>query len=216
MQDRRTKPSRIDPIAGLLKQRRTQPQAAFSADEIDELLGHFSALQKQIATQGDMIESLQSTSAADPVTGLANATTLRLEIERSLATATRYGRRHGLIKLIIDDFDGFDALGADVAVAALTHMARLMRQGIRATDIAARAHKAEFYVILNELKMLENAETRATELAAAVAQTPCVMGTHTLSMTITTGACLFGAEDTLAEIMARVAAAWGTSSPRNA
>lgn len=199
-----SKPVRLDPIRNLLTRRRAEPNAAYSADDVDELLKHYKTLQDKIHQQHDMIAALEQDRKSDPVTGLANRTTLVEEIERSLATAKRYGRSHALLKLVVDNFDGYNAMGADTAVAVLTHIARVLRQSIRTTDIAARPHGNEFCVILNELRALENAEMRAAEIARAVAASPCITPHHTLPVSVAVGAVLFGMDDSVDSIFSRV------------
>ncbi|MCP5405417.1 MAG: GGDEF domain-containing protein [Pseudomonadaceae bacterium] len=202
-----SKAPRIDPIRNLMTRRRAQPEAAYSAEEVDELLNYYKQLQEKVARQDEQIESLQKSSRADPVTGLANRVTLQEEVERSLATAKRYGRSHALLKLMVNDFEGYNAMGAETAVAVLTHISRVIRQGIRSTDIAARSHGAEFYVILNELRALDNAQMRAQEIAKAVASTPCITPGHTLYVGVTVGACLFSMDDTAESVFANANAA---------
>src|SRR5205085_2687120 len=113
--------------------------------DYDNLLTEFRNLQQLVREQSRLIATLQKESGADPLTGLANHNTLMAEIERSLATARRYGRRHALILLNIADFSNLSAqLGENATDALLHHLASLIRQNIRPTDVAAHPRFGEF------------------------------------------------------------------------
>ena len=198
---------RVDPIAGLLRRRRAAPQEVYSADEVDKILNHYKVLQEDVERKAQEIAALERDRKSCPVTGLANAKTLREEVERSLATAQRYGRRHALLLVRVNDFEGFNAMGAETAVAVLNHVARLLRQNIRSTDIAARIQGCTFGVILNELRAIENADFRAAELTKTIAHTPCITPRNTLTLSAAIGPYVFGLDDDVEGIYAKAEAA---------
>ncbi|MFZ2586723.1 MAG: GGDEF domain-containing protein [Alphaproteobacteria bacterium] len=198
---------RPDPIAGIMRRRRAEPTEVYSAEEVDKILSHYKKLQSDVARKEHEIAALERDRKSCPVTGLANARTLRDEVERSVATAQRYGRRHALLLVQVNDFEGYNAMGAETAVAVLTHVARLLRQNIRATDIAARVEGCLFGVILNELRAIENADFRAAELAKTLAHTPCITPRHSLTLSASIGPYVFGLDDDVDGIYAKAHAA---------
>lgn len=198
---------RLDPIAGIMRRRRAAPQEVYSADEVDKMLQHYKMLQDDLERKSHEIAALERDRKSCSVTGLANARTLREEVERSVATAQRYGRRHALLLIRVNDFEGYNAMGAETAVAVLTHVARLLRQNIRATDIAARTEGCMFGVVLNELRAIENADFRAEELMKILAHTPCLTARHNLSLSATIGAYVFGLDDDTDGIFTKAKAA---------
>jgi diguanylate cyclase (GGDEF)-like protein len=181
------------------------------------LLAEHEQLQAMFAQQQEMLASLQPTVAADPLTGLANGRTLAAELERSLATARRYGRTHALIVVEVPDFLSLaNGLGAGGSAAAplLQHVARLIRQNIRPTDIAARleaADGARFAIILNEIRAVENATHRATEIAQTLAHTPCLVGGRMVPLSAITTTRPFGAEDDADSILTATEQALATA-----
>ena len=134
--------------------------------------------------------------------------------DRSLATARRYGRRHGLILLTIADFTNLaNQMGEQVTDAILRHMSSLIRQNIRPTDIAAHPRFGEFAIILNELRAIENAEMRAEELCSITTNTPCMVGGRNLHIMTMTGVTVFGQDDDAGEIMERTRKSLAASAP---
>lgn len=194
---------RPDTISTLMRRRQAGAETDQQpASDYDRLLTEYRQLQKMFEEQQRLIGELEQDTASDPLTGLANRRSFEAELERSLATARRYGRRHGVIVLDVDDFTSInERLGSQMGDAVLRHVASLIRQNIRPTDIAARTEGDEFCIILNELRAIENAEMRAAEIAAIVSGTPCVGEKNTVHLSISIGHTVFGADDEVTEIM---------------
>ena len=206
-----------DPLQHLMKRRQADAEIGQEpASDYDTLLSDYKELQRMVEEQSRLITTLQRESGADPLTGLANHRTLATEIERSLATARRYGRRHALILLNVVDFANLSSqLGEDTSDALLRHISSLIRQNIRPTDIAAHPRFGEFAVILNELRAIENATMRADELCSITSQTPCMVGGRSLHAMVTYGLCVFTQDDEAADIMARARQSLATATPTN-
>lgn len=198
-----------DFIRTLMRHRQAEPAEPYNAAEVDKLISQFKQLEQQVESQKQVIGNLQKQALADPSTGLANRRTLEIEIEKSLSTSRRYGRRHALIWIELADYAALEALGEETTACVLTHTARLLRQNIRATDIASRPHDVApvFACILNELRLAENAAMRADEISKVLNGTPCVTPRATLHLTGQVGHVVFGADDEVADVIAKAQAA---------
>ncbi len=199
-----------NPLQTMMKRRAADGlPAGGNSQQVDMLLKQYAMLQAELAAKEAQLEAMGQGAGADAATGLANRRALEDEIEKSLSTARRYGRQHALIALEIPDYSAMAGqLGADMAGAMLSHVARLVRQNIRPTDIAARPTEGStFYIILNELRVLENAEMRAATIDAAVAQTPCIGASRSMHVEVEVGCSLFGADDELEAVLAKADAA---------
>jgi diguanylate cyclase (GGDEF)-like protein len=210
-----TKTTRFDPMQAMMRRRQADASREQTpASDYDRLLAEFRQLQEMFEAQQRVLSTLEENPGADAVTGLASAHILAKELERSLATARRYGRRHALIILSVDDFDNLSQqLGQERSQAILQHVARLLRQNIRPTDIAAHHQTGEFGIILNELRAIENATMRANELVSIISQTPCIVGGSSLHTTVTCGFHVFGQDDEARDIIAKARAEMQASTP---
>lgn len=124
-----------------------------------ELMQALGAAGPRLAQALDR-EELEETSRADPLTGLRN----RRGLEAALA---RVERQEGA--MIYADLDHFkllnDGMGHPAGDAALVHFARLIGQGIRSGDVAARIGGEEFAIWLPSASLLE-AATAAERIRA--------------------------------------------------
>jgi|GEM_PF-5442423 len=197
------KTPKFDPMQAMMRRRRADAESAIApATDYDRLLEEFRQLQTLLEQKQSQIAALENGSVICPVTGLANAHALQAELERSLATARRYGRRHALLMLSVNDFASLTRqLGEDTTTQLLQHIARLIRQNIRPTDIAAHPQQARFAVILNELRAIENATMRAQQISDIIEQAPCIVNGRNLHAAVTYGLYVFGQDDELEDVI---------------
>ncbi len=97
-------------------------------------------------------ERIASLAYRDPLTGLANRTSLAPALEQAVERARRRG-----VKLagVFIDLDGFkqinDFYGHDAGDRCLIEVARRLRTTVRASDVVARLGGDEFFVLLEEV-----------------------------------------------------------------
>lgn len=171
--------------------------------EFDDLLTEMIDLKKKVVQQESLISSLEQDAASDPLTNLANRRTLEKELERSLASARRYDRTHALLMIDINNFKSInDQLGHTMGDTVLVHVANLLRQNTRPTDVIARFGGDEFCVILNEIKMSSNGTARARGIEEIIRQTPCVGEKSSVQVEASVGCYVFGRDDEIDQIVA--------------
>lgn len=137
-------------------------------------------------------ESLVQMAFVDYLTGLPNFRSLSERFEGEIKRATRYGR---LLSLIMFDVDGFkdinDRFGHLTGNAALKHVACLLRDLVRETDVAGRYGGDEFMVLLPETPK-HIAEELAIGIQAMIGGTPLRLEKDRhLSLTISLGMASF-------------------------
>lgn len=201
------------PSANPFKAEENAHLAAELATQYEELLAEFTKLQQLYEEQANLLAKLQAQAPMDDITGLANQKSLESELERSLAAAKRHSRTHALVVFRLNDFATYAALGEATETAILTHLARLLRQNIRPTDVAARLQGGTFAVLLNEVRATDNAHQRAAAITEIVAQTPCMAGTRSLHLSVAAGVRPFGADDDRATLMNDAHAHLAQSAP---
>ena len=112
-------------------------------------------LESFLREEGDLRElsheNLVQMAFVDYLTGLPNLRSLSERFESEIKRAQRYGR---LLSLIMIDVDGFkeinDRFGHLAGNAALKHVAGLLRNFVRETDVTGRYGGDEFMILLPE------------------------------------------------------------------
>jgi diguanylate cyclase (GGDEF)-like protein/PAS domain S-box-containing protein len=98
-------------------------------------------------------ERIASLAYRDPLTGLANRTSLGPALEQAVERARRRAVR---LAGVFIDLDGFkqvnDLYGHDAGDRFLIEIARRLRNTVRASDVVARLGGDEFFVLLEEVQ----------------------------------------------------------------
>lgn len=191
-------------IEDLMNLRTSSGDTHLEPADFDLLLTEMIEMQKKLKKQKGVIQELQEDASTDALTGLDNRRVFERELERSLAAAVRYGRTHALIMVDVNDFKQInDTLGHPEGDNVLKHIARLLEQNTRPTDVVARIGGDEFCIILNELKIAENGDMRAKDIANIINRTPYISVTKTIPVSVSIGCYVFGADDHLDDIIKR-------------
>jgi diguanylate cyclase (GGDEF)-like protein len=123
----------------------------------------------------------------DPLTGLLTASSLYDEMESVLAFARRAGER---ISFVLFDLDHFrrlnEQLGYQRGDVVLAHVARVILERVRATDLVVRMGGEEFGVLLRTCGPAD-ALTVAEQIRAAVALAPPPIGAATAALQLSGG-----------------------------
>jgi len=110
-------------------------------------------------------ERIASLAYSDPLTGLANRTSLMPALEQAVQRARR---KNSKLAVVFLDLDGFkqinDAYGHDAGDALLIELAGRLRDNLRASDLIARLGGDEFLVVLEEVQDPEPVEVVANKL----------------------------------------------------
>jgi diguanylate cyclase (GGDEF)-like protein/putative nucleotidyltransferase with HDIG domain len=114
------------------------------------------------------VPALQRQTQLDPKTGLFNAKYFEAELEKELARADRYDRP---LTVVVGDLDLLrninNTYGHLAGDAALLHVAKLLKAGVRDYDVVARFGGEEFAILMPETT-LEQAEARLEEIREAI------------------------------------------------
>jgi diguanylate cyclase (GGDEF)-like protein len=97
------------------------------------------------------LDTCEEQASTDHLTGLANRRRFERQLEREVARTARHGRPFTLITLDIDHFKRVnDTHGHEAGDDAIKCIARVLQEGTRGIDLAARIGGEEFAVILTE------------------------------------------------------------------
>jgi len=143
-------------------------------------------------------ERLRHMADHDQLTGLFNRRRFDEQLKRELARASRYAEHGAVLSIDIDSFKGInDSAGHAAGDAVLTHVARVLDERSRTTDIVARLAGDEFAVLLSAVGARE-ARTVAEHLLAEIRSSPSVYGEEAFRITASVGVATFESDDTSA------------------
>jgi diguanylate cyclase (GGDEF)-like protein/PAS domain S-box-containing protein len=144
-------------------------------------------------------DQLREAATHDPLTGLPNRLLFQDRLAQALETVHRsnYTQENNLIGVAVLDADNFksinDTYGHAIGDAVLVQMAQRMKDVLRQRDTVSRLGGDEFAMILENIKLPQNAERIAQKILNAVAKPMTVEGKE-LALTASLGICLFPAE----------------------
>lgn len=120
-------------------------------------------------------KALEESATLDPLTSLWNRRVFAERLEDEMARHARYGHKVSLMMMDIDAFKEInDRLGHLAGDRVLTEVSDLLRESLRATDIASRYGGDEFALILPSVGKTE-AFAAAEKLRALIEALPIVM-----------------------------------------
>ncbi len=114
------------------------------------------------------LDVCEEAAFTDHLTGLANRRRFERQLEREVARMGRYGHPFSLLMIDIDSFkDLNDSFGHDAGDDAIRRLSKVLREGTRGIDLAARIGGEEFAVLLAETSREGGLEV-AERLRAAI------------------------------------------------
>jgi diguanylate cyclase (GGDEF)-like protein len=174
---------------------------------IARLLEENEHLQATLREMRNRIAELEQLADTDTLTPLPN----RRAFLRRLEAVIQYAARHNTPAAVLYiDLDGLKRINDDyghvAGDAVLLHLARLLSNNLRATDMVARIGGDEFGLILDHLNETD-AKAKAEALIAYVSTAPVEVGTARLTLQITVGLAMVRSGETVAELIKRADAA---------
>lgn len=114
------------------------------------------------------LDVCEEAAFTDHLTGLANRRRFERQLEREVGRVLRFGHPFSLLMIDIDNFKNLnDTFGHDAGDDAIRRISRVLREGTRGIDLAARIGGEEFAVLLVETSQNAGAEV-AERLRVAI------------------------------------------------
>ncbi len=125
-----------------------------SRDELIETRQKVNEYQHRVSQLEQELASVSERLHEDHLTSLPNRRGLARAYESEAARSERRGEPLSLAVLDIDNFKHLnDALGHQTGDLALVHLARVVRQALRPSDVIARYGGEEFVILLGDTKV---------------------------------------------------------------
>lgn len=169
--------------------------------------GNFSATLRDLTESKAMEARLRHLAHFDPLTGLANRTTLTDRLDLFLKQFRRY-RSIGVLFFI--DLDGFkdvnDRRGHGVGDQLLVSVAARLKESFRETDMVARIGGDEFCVLTDHLPEGRQIEQQIEQLAERIVEAlgePYSIGGEQVEISASVGVAVPQGSDTVESLLAR-------------
>lgn len=157
-------------------------------EEVDNLRRELDATNRRLREMEDMADT-------DALLPIPNRRAFVRELNRMISFAERYGTPSTLMFIDLNDMKLInDTYGHDAGDKALYHVAKLIVDNIRSTDIVARLGGDEFGVILAQADEAIGAQ-KAQELARIIAREPLQLGDDTITIKMAFGTYTFRSGD---------------------
>lgn len=135
-------------------------------------------------------EALEHMAFYDELTGLANRSLMRTQIEQVLRLVRRKRIGAGLIYLDLDDFKRInDAFGHETGDRLLQQVAERMKEVLRSSDLVSRFGGDEFAVLLQDVEQPAQA-VRVAEKLLQILHEPYLIGGRELVVKVSLGIVL--------------------------
>ncbi len=146
------------------------------------------------------IENLKRLSIVDNLTQLYNRRYFFQRLHTEVSRSLRHGHKVACLYIDIDHFKQVnDNHGHTAGDLALTHIANILADSMRDTDILARLGGEEFALLLPEVQekgMLDTAE----RIRLSIENTPCELAIDApLHLTVSIGLCMLDGDKTVGE-----------------
>ena len=177
------------------------PKQKFYKDEIGQMIEQFFEMKEKIDQDNEKLRQLATT---DPLTKIYNRRAF-FEIANSFFTLAK--REEIELSILILDIDFFkkvnDTYGHVAGDRILQHLAQVVQETLRKSDIFARYGGEEFIVLLPNTS-LDAAQHVAQKIRQQVERTPCHIDDIDIFITISIGGSAYKKEDnSLNEIILR-------------
>lgn len=170
------------------------PQDEFTPrvrDAIVTLMAEVNRLRQDLEQATERLESVQAVADQDSLLPLLNRRAFVREMSRIISFGDRYDLSASLIYFDLDGFKSVnDTHGHAAGDAVLKHVAGILVENVRGSDVVGRLGGDEFGVILAKADRLQ-AENKARSLSDQLSQQPFEWDGKPLSLSVAFGVHAF-------------------------
>jgi diguanylate cyclase (GGDEF)-like protein len=165
------------------------------------LLGEVDQVRRELQEARGRIAFLEKLVDEDPLMPVANRRAFVRELTRMMAFARRYGVAGSIVYFDVNGMKQInDVYGHAAGDAVLLHVARLLVENVRNTDIVGRLGGDELGVLLVQTDQ-PLAERKAAELAATVEQNPLLWQGQPLALSVAHGVYSFAGGEEAGDVI---------------
>jgi diguanylate cyclase (GGDEF)-like protein len=159
------------------------------------LMNEVDSLRREIDQTNRRLRDSEDVADTDPLLPIPNRRAFVRELNRMISFAERYGTSSTLMFIDLNDMKLInDKYGHEAGDKALFHVARLLADNVRTTDVIGRLGGDEFGVILAQADEQIGAE-KAQSLAELISKHPIQLRDDTVEMSLAFGVYTFKSGD---------------------
>lgn len=159
------------------------------------LMQEVESLRQELDRTNRRLREMEDVADTDALLPIPNRRAFVRELSRMISFAERYGTPSTLMFIDLNDMKVInDKHGHEAGDRALFHVARLLVDNVRTTDVIARLGGDEFGVILAQADENVGAE-KSKALADIITQNPLVIDGETINMSLAFGTYTFRSGD---------------------
>ncbi len=159
------------------------------------LMEEVDTLRRELDFTNRRLREMEDIADTDALLPIPNRRAFIRELNRMISFAERYGTPSTLVFIDLNDMKKInDEYGHDVGDKALFHVARLMTENIRGTDVIGRLGGDEFGVLLAQADE-EIGKQKAQNLANVIDETPLQHDGIEIKMSLAFGTYTFKSGD---------------------
>lgn len=168
-----------------------------------EQCAHCNSLQSENRKLKVELADMERLANHDVLTGLPNRRYFIESLEKRIVRCQRYGDNTALLFLDVDDLKAInDSYGHAAGDVLLVHLAKLLQNNIRASDMVARIGGDEFALLLDNLDA-DRVESKILSLIELIKSSNPVSGGQALKCGAAIGYSFVGPADTVSALMSR-------------
>ena len=164
-------------------------------------------LEREVERLANKLADTELLADQDTLTPILNRRAFQRELQRAIAAAERYAEPLSLVYFDLNEFkavnDRYGHAGGD---AALHHVAEVLAQNVRGSDLVGRLGGDEFAAALTRAEP-EGAARRGAELAAMIEDQPVRFRSQSFHLSVAHGVRTFEPGKGAAELLAEADAA---------
>jgi diguanylate cyclase (GGDEF)-like protein len=159
------------------------------------LMEEVDSLRRELDHTNRRLREMEDMADTDAMLPIPNRRAFVRELNRMISFAERYGTPSTLMFIDLNDMKKInDTYGHEAGDKALFHVAKVIIENIRSTDVVGRLGGDEFGVILAQADEAIGAQ-KAQELANIINKQPLDLDGHMINMTMAFGTYTFRSGD---------------------
>jgi len=159
------------------------------------LMEEVDSLRRELDHTNRRLREMEDMADTDAMLPVPNRRAFVRELNRMISFAERYGAPSTLVFIDLNDMKKInDTYGHEAGDKALFHVARILVENIRGTDVVGRLGGDEFGVILAQADEAIGAQ-KAQDLANVINKSPLILGDESINMTLAFGTYTFRSGD---------------------